>query len=113
MESSDVCSSDLGRAATMGGIKEVTSPLSNHNNKYTFNQNLSEKIYRVESPDAIEPANKDSHTVLRYTENNLSAGVAFSGAYKVYAMGVPFEVIQSEDKKDELMATILSFLTKD
>jgi len=103
----------VGRAATMGGIKEVTSPLSNHNNKYTFNQNLSEKIYRVESPDAIEPANKDSHTVLRYTENNLSAGVAFSGAYKVYAMGVPFEVIQSEDKKDELMATILSFLTKD
>lgn len=103
----------VGRAATMGGIKEVTSPLSNHNNRYTFNQNLSEKIYRVESPDAIEPANKDSHTVLRYTENNLSAGVAFSGAYKVYAMGVPFEVIQSEDKKDELMATILSFLTKD
>lgn len=103
----------VGRAATMGGIKEVTSPLSNHNNRYTFNQNLSEKTYRVESPDAIEPANKDSHTVLRYTENNLSAGVAFSGAYKVYAMGVPFEVIQSEDKKDELMATILSFLTKD
>lgn len=102
----------VGRAATMSEIKEVTSPLSNKNGKYTFNQGLNKDIYAVESPDAIESASKDSHTVLRYTENNLSAGVAFSGAYKVYAMGVPFEVIQSEDEKDELMAIILSFLQK-
>ena len=51
---------------------------------------------RVESPDAIEPATKDAHTVMRYSENNLSAGVAYQGDYKTVVLGFPLDVYKRQ-----------------
>lgn len=100
----------VGRAATMGAIKTINSPLSSSKGDYQFYQTLNEESYVVESPDAIEPASKDGYTVMRYTENNLSAGVAYAGPYKTYIMGVPFEAIKGDTNRDKLMSYILDFL---
>jgi len=63
----------------------------------------------VESPDAIEPVGDGSFTICRYAENNSSAAVAYSGAYKTCCFGFPFETIQSEKDQAKLMESVLSF----
>jgi len=65
--------------------------------------------YFVESSDAIEPAGEGSFTICRYTENNSSAAVAFSGMYKTCCFGFPFETIQSERDRAKLMESVLTF----
>ena len=72
----------VGQAATMGKVKSVASPFPALSGNYTYHNELNADSYVVESPDAIEPATKDAHTVMRYSENNLSAGVAYQGDYK-------------------------------
>ena len=60
-------------------------------------------------PDAIEPATKDAHTVMRYSENNLSAGVAYQGDYKTFVLGFPFESIRTDSEREALMNAVLTF----
>lgn len=102
----------VGRAAKKGGIKGVASPLLKDQMNYAFSQTLNSEIYCVESPDAIEPANKNAFTVMRYSENNLSAAIAYKDEYKVYAMGFPFETVLDQSARDLMMLNILSFLKK-
>ena len=102
----------VNRAAKKGEVKGVVSPLSKDRSSYQFNQMLSSEIYAVESPDAIEPAHKDAFTIMRYSENNLSAAVAYDSDYKVVALGFPFETIYSSVQRDELMSNILRILKK-
>jgi hypothetical protein len=75
----------------------------------SFNTGFSEKIYSVESPDAIEPSGKGAITGFRYSENNSSAGVVFRGKYKVVNVGFPFETITDENERNRLMKQILDF----
>jgi hypothetical protein len=76
---------------------------------YQFYHQLNTEFYAVESPDAIEPAGEGSYTVFRYGENNLSAGTAYSGDYKVCVLGFPFEAICDERERDRLMRDVLEF----
>lgn len=46
---------------------------------------------------------------MRYAENNLSAGIAYHGAYKTVVLGFPFETIRTEKERNELMHNILQF----
>ena len=73
-----------------------------------FNE-LNADSYVVESPDAIEPATKDAHTVMRYSENNLSAGVAYQGDYKTLVLGFPFESIRTDSEREAFMNAVLTF----
>ena len=75
---------------------------------------LNDKIYAVESPDAIYPADTNTGaTVMRYTENNIPAGVATSkNGYKTFVLGVPFEVIEGDKNRDALMKRVLNFFEK-
>ena len=70
---------------------------------------MNEESYVVESQDDIEQASKDAYTVMRYSENNLSAGVAYQGDYKTYILGFPFETIRTEAERGTLMKAILTF----
>lgn len=101
------------RAAVEGGAHQVPSSFRSFGKgKYTFNQTLGSDCYVVESPDGVMPAD-DSRgaTVLRYDENNISAGSAFdSGVYKTVVIGFPFETINSEDQRKHMMKQILDFL---
>ncbi|MCK5817126.1 MAG: hypothetical protein KAH15_03900, partial [Candidatus Marinimicrobia bacterium] len=69
------------------------------------------KVYGAENPDGIEPA-KDSGalTVMRYTENNISAGIAWNGEeYNTFVIGFPFECIPSALSRNTFMKRILDF----
>ncbi|MCK7540388.1 MAG: hypothetical protein MZV63_60595 [Marinilabiliales bacterium] len=79
---------------------------------YRFNSELSDKIYQVEAPDAIEPAGKGAVTAFRYSQNNTSAGTMYKGNYRNVILGFPFETILSGSERDELMRQIIEFLSK-
>ena len=70
---------------------------------------LNSDSYAVESPDAIEPATKEAYTIMRYSENNLSAGIAYQGEYKTCVLGFPFESLRTAEERASLMDAILTF----
>jgi hypothetical protein len=100
----------VGRAAVEGKVRAVPSPFTSIAGNYEFYSKLNSVSYAVESPDAIDPAGDNCYTVFRYTENNISAGIAYSGDYKTCVLGFPFEAIKDEAERDSLMKNILSFI---
>ena len=102
-----------GHAAVTGNVKSVFSPFPQLTGEFHFYNRLNPGVYAVESPDAIEPADEGSHTVFRYSENGLSAGVAYSGDYKTCVLGFPFETISDELLRNQLMQGLLDFMEKD
>ena len=102
-----------GHAAVTGKVKSVFSPFSQLKGNYHFHSRPNPDIYAVESPDAIEPAEEGSHTIFRYSENNISAGVAYSGDYKTCILGFPFEAISDESLRNQFMQGLLDFMAKD
>ena len=64
----------------------------------------------MESPDGIEPVGEGGHTVMRYAETRISAGVAYAGKYRTCIFGFPFEAIQKASDRDRVMAAVLGFL---
>lgn len=78
---------------------------------YHFNNVFGPNIYRVESPDAIEPA-EGSVRLFRYKDNNLSAGSLFDGDNKIVVIGFPLETVWNENEKYDLMRQIVAFFNK-
>ncbi len=76
-------------------INYITKP-----NKYS---------YFVEAPDEIK-STKESKTILRYAENDFSAGISYKGKYGVIAFGFPFESISDSKTRNELMKSVISYL---
>jgi hypothetical protein len=99
----------VGQAAKKGKVKSVASPFPMLTGNYTYHHELNSDSYVVEAPDAIEPATKEAYTVMRYSESNLSAGVAYQGDYKTYILGFPFETIRTASERESLMNAILTF----
>jgi len=94
--------------AVTGRVKAVASPFESFAGSFNYFNELNSDSYVVERPDAIEPAGTDSYTIFRYSENDLSAGVAYKGDYSACVLGVPFEAIKPE-KRNALMNGILTF----
>ncbi|MFI3239663.1 MAG: xanthan lyase [Bacteroidales bacterium] len=80
--------------------------------EYRFSNELNDKIYAVDSPDALVPANnKTGYTFMRYGENNIPAAVVTdNGEYRTCIIGFPFETIKGEKQKNILMKQIMNFL---
>lgn len=102
----------VGQAALTGKIKSVASPFNMIKGKYNYYNTLNSKSYVVESPDALEPSSKEAYTIFRYTENNLSAGIAHAGNYKTCILGFPFEAVRTTNEREKLMKSILSFFAE-
>lgn len=100
----------VGRAAIEANVKSVASPYAQLQGNYSFHQLLNTDMYVVESPDAIEPVGEHSHTILRYSENNLSAAIASAGQYRTMVTGFPFETIKEEKERTSFMKNILDFM---
>jgi hypothetical protein len=98
-----------GHAAVTGRVKAAASPFPEFEGTWEFHTEHNPEAYAVESPDAIEPAGRDACTLMRYSENNLSAAVAYRGDYRTCVMGFPFEAIKTDGERDRLMAAILTF----
>jgi hypothetical protein len=98
-----------GHAVKTGGVYPTDFSMHTFKDSFNFNTQNGGDIYAAEAPDAIEPADKQSVTAFRYSENNTSAGVMYNGNYKTLVMGFPFETIESEKSRNELMKQIIDF----
>ncbi len=76
---------------------------------YSFNTILSENIYQVEAPDALNPIG-GSETLFRYTDNNFSAVTGFMKEYGVVTAGFPFETLNTVQERENFMKEVLRFL---
>ncbi len=72
----------------------------------------NDSIYAVEAPDGLLPTG-DSKTILRYSENNISAGIAHKGKYGIVAFGFPFETILAREHRKLLMQKVIDYFRID
>lgn len=98
------------KASQTGTVVGVYAPIWSFNGDFLFCTTLNERQYAVESPDAIEPADQNAFTVMRYAQNNMSAAIAYKGAYRTVVCGFPFEALTSEEQRNEFMWQIMQFL---
>lgn len=104
----------VGQATVEGQAYEVQTRFPQFNGGiFDFSNELNEECYAVESPDSFYPYNDDKGvTFLRYSENNLIAGIAHNdGKYRTVVIGFPFETINTDEQRNELMLQVLAFLT--
>jgi len=76
---------------------------------FEFNNKPDDKMYFVEKPEVIEPANNQAINICRYEGSDLCAGVVYQGYYKTCTFGFPFETIKEEDSRNKLMRNVLRF----
>ena len=101
----------VGQAATEGRVKCVSPLIGSPGSEYSFYHTPNSTCYVVESPDAIEPACKEATSVMRYSENGLSAAVAYSGPdYRTCVLGFPIEALTSTQQMATLIQQIMQFL---
>ena len=99
------------RATQDGNLRTVYAPNAQFFGDYQFAQNLNEQIYAVESPDAIVPLGEKAYTFMRYSQNNNSAAIAYSGAdYRAIVCGFPFETLATEEMQEMFMKQVIDFL---
>ena len=98
-------------ASKTGTVKGAPSPYSFGGN-YSFHTVPNELVYCAEAPDGIEPAGDGAWTIFRYADNNISAGVAYSGFYKTVALGFPLETLKTEEELDSLIKMVVNFFDK-
>ena len=103
------CTWVTGHASHTGGVIPVAAPFMDLDVPVSFSVDLNDRIYPVESPDALAPV-KGGSMLLRYRENLFGAAVGFRGTANVVVMGFPFETITSQAARDALMKNVVSFL---
>jgi hypothetical protein len=96
-------------ASKSGEIFPVNSMKTDFPSDFSFVQNYNPAIYKVESPDAIEPADKESSVLFRYRGDQKSAAVVHNEKTKTMVFGFPFETITTDAERNELMGQILRY----
>ena len=80
---------------------------------YNINVQPGKDVYCVEAADGLVPA-KNSETIMRYGDSNISAGVAYKGKdYRCVSLGFPIEALTSTRQTDHIIGSMLDFLLKD
>ncbi|MDO5036197.1 MAG: xanthan lyase [Porphyromonas sp.] len=100
------------KAATQGGVHTVQNQIGLSRQEVHYTHQLSPTMYRVESPDAIEPMS-GAVTIMRYSENNLSAAVAYEAGFRSVVLGFPLESIEDEGELSHLIGELLPFLIRE
>ncbi len=96
-------------ASKSGEVYPVNAVRNNFQKGYQFEQGFNQNIYKVESPDAIEPKGEGAKVLFRYKDNNKSAGICFDGNYHSVILGFPFETITSAEQRSNLLGEILRY----
>jgi hypothetical protein len=99
-------------ATTRGSVYATDEGRNTLPEQIQFNTAANAGIYRVESPDAVEPSGKGAFRICRYTSGNTCAGVSYIGSYRTVVLGFPFETIEGEKVREETMSKIMNFFTK-
>ena len=98
-------------ASKEGIVNSCASPYGYINGRYTFRTRPNPICYSIESVDGVLPADKLAHTILRYPENNIGAGIVYEGKYRTCLLGFPFEALQTSSERNRLMESILRFFS--
>ncbi|MBI5661914.1 MAG: xanthan lyase [Ignavibacterium album] len=98
-----------GYASRRGDVYSVNKKFLRTDYSFSFNTSFNEKIYKVEAPDQIASIN-GSEILMRYNENEFSAAVGFSEGRGAVVFGFPFETINDEIKRNEVMKAVLDYL---
>lgn len=102
--------SHTAQAAPMrnGIIEDIPQDLT-----VDFHNYPNEEIYCVETPDGLLPSSGKSAIIMRYTDTNIGAGIAFdSGQWKVVSFGFPIETVRDKDLQKKLIQLSLDFFGK-
>lgn len=99
-----------GNASRNGTIRSCPSPFPFMKGDYSFRMEPNPYSYSIESVDGILPADSKAHTILRYPENNIGAGIVYEGDYRTCLLGFPIESLATSQERELLMGAILRFL---
>jgi len=97
------------KASLLGVVHATDSLFKSVIPFFKFNTDFKKNIYRAEAVDGVEPSTRsDTRVLLRYSENNISAAVGFTGSYKVVVFGFPFETIEDSKVRSMVMQAIFA-----
>lgn len=99
-------------ASRLGIFYSMDPEFADLSDQFQFNTKVDHELYTVEGADALEPVDSTAITLFRYSENNMSAGVAYRGDYGVVSMGFPFETITDQEMRDRIMKQTINYLLK-
>lgn len=99
-------------AVNSGGLYATDAASGFFRGSLSFTAGYSPDAYQVEAPDAIEPSGRGAITAFRYSQNHTSAGIISQGDYKTVILGFPFETIEDDESRDNLMRQILDFFER-
>lgn len=94
-------------ASKSGLIYTVNSLRTAPSEQYHYVNDWNPSIYKVESPDAIEPVGKEALVLFRYFGDNKSAGVWYHGKYQSVVLSIPLEAIATDGERDTMIEKIL------
>jgi len=97
-------------ASRLGQFYSTDSEFTSRDQIFRFNTGTDPVLYTVEGADALEPIDSTAITLMRYSENNMSAGVAYRGDYGVLTLGFPFETVLEQDMRDIIMMQTINYL---
>ncbi len=97
-------------ASKSGLIYTVNSLRTINSEQYPYINGWNPSIYKVESPDAIEPAGKGAAVLFRYFGDNKSAGIWYKGNYQTVVMGIPIETIATDSARNDLFHQLLRMM---
>jgi hypothetical protein len=79
----------------------------------TYNRLFTDKVYRVENPDGIEPASDKAMTLLRYAGTAIPAATLLDdGKHRTIAFGFPLETLTTEGALDMVLRISMQYLVK-
>lgn len=95
-------------ASKLGGFYPVNNMKESFPEAFRFVNEDHSSIYKVESPDAIEPSDENAALLFRYTDGQKGAAVYYNGKYQSIAIGIPFETIVTDEARKKLMGEIIN-----
>ncbi len=95
--------------ASKKGTVNSLPALSPQNYQFSFNTALNDSIYAVTTAGSINHTG-EGEVLLRYAENQFSAGAGYRKEYGVAAFSFPFEVINGDKTRARIMGDILRYL---
>lgn len=98
---------DKQQAKGNGSSDSVTT-INGLGRNLTILNTPNEKTYPVIAPDIIQPAGT-AFPVMLYATDKQCAATAYTGNYRTFIMGFPFESITQETDRNAVMASILQF----
>ena len=100
----------MTHSASKDGRVSAVNNKFGFNGSFNFYNELNDKKYLCESPDAFTPVGDNAFTIFRYPQTSISAATAYNGSdYKVVAFGFPLETLKEQSQINDLVGQVLSF----